>query len=154
MQAEGATLAGLRAFLLLLFVLASGGIGAELVLAGHTEDALQYIPLVLLAVAMAWLGITLCVPGRAAMTGLRVLMLLLMLSGLTGLGLHYRGNTEFVLESNPSLSGLRLFWKAIRGTAPPTLAPAAMIALGMVGWAWTYRHPAWDTGSRPADREA
>jgi hypothetical protein len=68
-------------------------------------------------------------------------MLLFVISGFAGLFLHYQGNVEFELEMYPSLKGLELFRKAIKGTTPPTLAPGTMIQLGLLGLAYTYRHP-------------
>jgi hypothetical protein len=46
------------------------------------------------------------------------------------------------MESNPSLAGWDLVWQAIGGKTPPLLAPGAMIQLGLVGLAYTYKHPA------------
>jgi hypothetical protein len=69
-------------------------------------------------------------------------MVLFIVSGLAGFVLHYQGNREFQLEVNPSLDGLELFLKVIRAKAPPALAPGAMIHLGLLGLAYTYRHPA------------
>jgi hypothetical protein len=68
-------------------------------------------------------------------------MILQVVTGLAGLALHYKGNVEFELERDESLRGLKLFWEAIRG-ATPTLAPGALAQLGLVGLAFTYRHPA------------
>ncbi|MFB3131882.1 MAG: hypothetical protein ACE10K_05095, partial [Rhodothermales bacterium] len=48
---------------------------------------------------------------------------------------------EFELEMYPTLKGLELFWESIKG-ATPALAPGTMIQLGLLGWAYTYRHPA------------
>jgi hypothetical protein len=64
------------------------------------------------------------------------------LSGITGMALHYRAKSEFALERDPSLSGVALLREAVEGSTPPLLAPGAMIALGILGSAWTYRHRA------------
>jgi hypothetical protein len=53
---------------------------------------------------------------------------------------HYQGNMEFELETYPSISGLALFKEAMMG-ATPALAPGTMIELGLIGLAYTYRHP-------------
>jgi hypothetical protein len=68
-------------------------------------------------------------------------MLALVAGGVAGLWLHYRANVEFEREISPSLTGPALFWKAIQGASPPSLAPAALIHLGLLGLAFTYRHP-------------
>jgi hypothetical protein len=41
----------------------------------------------------------------------------------------------------PSLTGFELFREAISG-ATPTLAPGAMLHLGLLGLLYTFRHPA------------
>jgi hypothetical protein len=56
--------------------------------------------------------------------------------------LHFRANVEFALEGHPDLEAGALIWEAVQGTAPPTLAPGAMILLGLAGLGYTYRHPA------------
>jgi hypothetical protein len=69
-------------------------------------------------------------------------MVAFIAAGLAGVYLHYQGSVEFKLESNPSLAGWQLFWQAIRSKTPPALAPGVMIQLGLIGLAYTYRHPA------------
>ena len=60
-----------------------------------------------------------------------------------GLGavLHYRANMEFKLEMDPSLSGLALFSSVVRAKAPPAMAPATMVLLGLLGLVAAYRRP-------------
>jgi len=118
------------------------GSGLELVLLKNTEDIWQWIPLVLLAaglVTSAWHGVS---GGVSAARLMRWLMIGFIISGGLGIFFHYQGLAEFKLESNPSLAGWELVWQAIRGKTPPLLAPGAMIQLGLVGWAYTYKHPA------------
>lgn len=52
-----------------------------------------------------------------------------------------QGNVEFELEMYPDLSGWKLFRDSMMG-ATPALAPGAMVQIGLVGLAWTFRHPA------------
>ena len=73
-------------------------------------------------------------------------MVLCMTSGLVGLLLHYKGNVEFELEMYPDLSGWKLFKDSMMG-ATPALAPGAMLQIGLVGLAWTFRHPAFKSRS-------
>jgi hypothetical protein len=142
-----ATLRTFRGRLSILLLLGMLGTGTELLLVEHTEDTWQVVPLVLLGLgifALAWNALA---RRRAAVRTLQVVMVLVVLSGLVGLYQHYRANAEFELEMYPSLGGLALFWKAIHGTSPPSLAPATMIGLGLLGLLSTYRHPALhDTG--------
>jgi hypothetical protein len=84
----------------------------------------------------------------------RFLMLLFVASGFVGLVLHYRANVEFEREVSPSLTGARFFLKAIRGAAPPSLAPAGMCGLGALGWLYTFRHPALGNARRISATQA
>jgi hypothetical protein len=137
---ERATLVIVRRLLLGILVLGLVGTEVELLLLGHYDGFWQVVPLVLMALALlllAWYGVS---RSRASIRALQVMMGVFLLSGGAGVLLHYRGNVEFELERMPSLSGFELFWDAIRG-ATPTLAPGTMLQLGLVGLAYTYRHP-------------
>ena len=48
---------------------------------------------------------------------------------------------EFELEMYPDLAGWKLFKDSMMG-ATPALAPGAMVQIGLIGLAWTLRHPA------------
>jgi hypothetical protein len=123
------------------------GTAADLLLTGHVEDAWQLAPLALFgasAIVMVW---HLARGGRASLRTHQALMGLYIISGFIGTFLHYRANIEFEMEMYPGLAGFELFWKAIQGASPPSLAPGAMIALGLLGLLYAYRHPALDTDS-------
>jgi hypothetical protein len=131
----------MRRFMLVLLVIFMLGTTADLMLLDHHEGPGQLIPLVLLVLgllASAWsLG------GRsAAITAMRVLMVLFVAAGFVGMVMHYIGNREFQHEMDPSLAGWPLFMKIITAKAPPALAPASMIQMGLLGLLYTYRHPA------------
>lgn len=130
-----------RRMLLGIFVLGLVGISVELWLLGHDEDLKQLIPLILAAMAAVAVVAVLVRPGRGFVRGFQLMMLLFVLSGGVGSALHFQVNMEFQLEMDPSLEGLPLFRKAIRAKVPPALAPGAMIQLGLIGLAYTYRHP-------------
>jgi hypothetical protein len=55
--------------------------------------------------------------------------------------LHLRANMEFQLEMDATLKGLDLFKKSIVAKAPPALAPGSMAQLGLIGLAYTFKHP-------------
>jgi hypothetical protein len=140
------TLAGLRRLLLGLLAFGLVGTATDLILIGHDEDAWQVIPLAAIAMALvvtALLAFTSPAAGRAAMTVrlFRAVMLLLIVTGGVGAVLHYRANMEFKLEMDPSLSGLALFTSVVRAKAPPAMAPATMVLLGLLGLAAAYRRP-------------
>jgi len=138
---ENTTLATLRGFLLVMFIFGVLGAGAELLLLEHTEDLKQWIPLALMGLSLVVLGWRALDRKPTSLRVFQAAMLLFVISGFAGLFLHYQGNVEFELEMYPALEGLALFRKAIKGTTPPTLAPGTMIMLGLIGLAYTYRHP-------------
>jgi hypothetical protein len=138
---EVATAATLRRFLLWLFLIGLGGAGAELFLLGHYEDRRQWAPLLLMASSLAILGWRGLSQARVSLRAFQVAMLLCIVSGFFGLWFHYQANVEFEMEMYPSLKGLNLFWEALQG-ATPALSPGTMVVLGLVGLAFTYRHPA------------
>lgn len=129
----------LRRFLLAIFLLGIAGISAELWLMGHYEDFYQQIPLVLSVLSLAALTAVLLKPGRGTLNLFRVIMALFILSGMIGAILHFQVNMEFQLEMDPGLKGLDLYRKAILAKTPPALAPGAMIQLGLIGLAYTFR---------------
>ena len=128
--------------LLVIFVLGAIGSGVELLLLNHFESLLQWIPILLILLSLVLLVWQALGPTAASTRALQGAMLAFIAAGLAGFYFHYRGSVEFKLESNPSLAGWQLFWEAIRAKAPPALAPGVMIQLGLVGLAYTYRHPA------------
>jgi hypothetical protein len=130
-----------RRLLLAIFLIGVGGIAAELGLLGHYEELDQLIPLGLAGVGVLSIAAAAIMPTRATMRGLRVVMMLTVASGFLGIWYHYAATTEFQLEMDPSLRGWALFRKAIVAKAPPALAPGAMIQLGLIGLAYTFKHP-------------
>ena len=116
------------------------GLSVELLLLEHFEDVWQWAPLLVLGAGLATGGAVAVRPTRATLRAFRGVMALAVGAGLLGLYLHYTGNAEFELESDPSLGGLRLFWSSVRG-ATPVLAPGALAQLGLLGLVHTFRHP-------------
>lgn len=132
-----------RRLLLWIFVFGAAGAGMELILIKHMEDSWQWTPLVLLGVSLPLAVWCMAAPSALPVRVFRVWMILFVVSGFTGLWLHYQGNVEFELEMYPTMKGFQLFWEAVKG-ATPALAPGAMILLGLLGWLYTHRHPALD----------
>ena len=131
----------LRRVLLALVLLGIAGLVVELILLEHYDSGWQWIPIVLLGVMLPVTMLVWLRPRRAALRVFQAGMSLFVVAGLLGLWLHYRGNVEFELERDATLSGWPLFWEAIRG-ATPALAPAALTQLGLLGLAFAHRHPA------------
>lgn len=141
-----------RRLLLGIFLIGIVGISAELLLLDHNEDFLQQIPLYLAGLAGMSLAAMRLAPSAATVRLFQLVMALLIVSGAVGAVLHLQGNMEFQIEMDPSLHGLALLQKAIRAKAPPALAPGAMVQLGLIGLAYTFRHPAVvASGTRPRE---
>ena len=131
----------MRSLILAVLFVGLFGMGAELLLLQHTKSPWELIPLVLIGLAVAiltWHAIT---KHPASVRAVQGIMGLFLMAGAAGIALHYQSSMEFKLETNASLSGWALFWAAMSAKTPPALAPGAMIQLGLLGLAYTYRHP-------------
>ena len=146
-SSEADTLEFIRTFLLVIFLVGLLGTIGELFLVGHFEEFWQFVPLLLIAASLVVLGWCAVHRGPKSMRAFQGIMVLFMVSGCAGMWLHYRTNVEFELEMYPTLKGAALFWKAIKGSTPPTLAPGVMIQLGLLGLAYAYRHPSFGRGN-------
>lgn len=118
----------------LLWVLLVGlvGLEVELFLLKHTDGVWQIVPLVLLGAGLlmvAWYATNRSTLSARALQGA---MWLYIASGAAGTVLHFKGNVVYEQESNPGLTGRELYRSAVQGSTP-TLAPGAMIQLGLVG---------------------
>jgi hypothetical protein len=137
---EPSPLSTIRAILLWTLLAGSAGTLLELLLIGHDEMATQLVPLVLLVIGILSAAWTLAAPRFLAIRALQLLMLIFVATGILGVVLHYKGNEEFELEMTPSRAGVSLISKTLTG-ATPVLAPGSMSLLGLVGLAFTHRHP-------------
>jgi hypothetical protein len=135
-----------RTLLLGIFLVGVAGIAAELWLLGHYEDLDQAIPLGLAVAGAVAVLVGAFRPSAVSIRLLQAVMVLFVVSGVVGVWFHFQATTEFQLEMDPSLRGWALFRKAIVAKAPPALAPGAMIQLGLIGLAYTFRHPAFRNG--------
>jgi hypothetical protein len=145
---EPVTLRSLRRLLLVLVTVVLLATAIDLFLIGHYEEPWQLLPLVTIAAALA---VSAWVAGSRSpwsVATFRIAMLLLVVTGVLGIGMHFNGSREFQIEMDPALSGWALFIKAMRAKAPPTLAPGAMAQAGLFGLLYTYRHPALRRGER------
>ena len=131
----------LRRGVLLIFVLGTIGLGTELLLLDHFEEWRQQVPLVLLVLGLVLLAVRLFYRGAIILRLFRWTMLAFVVGGMGGLWFHVNANMEFELEMYPTLSGLELLSKALGG-AMPALAPGALVQLGLIGFLYTYQHPA------------
>jgi hypothetical protein len=137
--------ASLRQLLLALVLVGIIGLAVELALLRHAESFSQWIPHITLFIGLISTIAVYLRPGVRTFKAFRIVMMAFIAIGILGLFFHFKGNLEFALERDPSLTGLRLIWKALRG-ATPALAPGALAQLGLLGLVFTFRHPALDGG--------
>jgi predicted membrane channel-forming protein YqfA (hemolysin III family) len=131
----------LRRILLGLIALGIVGTVIELLLIGHYKELTQWPPLVLLGLSAVAVVIVTRKPTPRSLQWFRILMVVVALTSLLGVFFHLKGNIEFRLETNPELSGAALLWRAMQGGVP-LLAPGVMAQVGLLGLAFTFRHPA------------
>jgi len=125
-----------------VLVLGLLGTTTDLLLIEHYEDALQLIPLGLASFALIVVGWNVLRSTRLSVRMLQAVMTLLLVAGVLGMTLHYRGAAAFQWEMDATQSSWTVFMKVIRAKAPPLMAPGAMLQLGLIGLVYTYRHPA------------
>jgi hypothetical protein len=125
---------------LAILVLGLLGTAVELILLQHYGDWMQLAPLALIVLALAGILWHIVAPSASNVRALQGLMVLFVVAGPIGMGLHYDANAEFEHEMDPSLTGVRLFSESLSG-ATPLLAPGTMVQLGLIGLVYTYRHP-------------
>ena len=134
------TLQSLRSLLLGLVLLGAVGLGAELVLLEHWEEGPQRIPMVLLALTSIGAVATWVRPGPRVLRAFRVVLVLTVISGLLGTFYHFLSNAQLERELSPDRPAGVIF-RAALGGGTPTLAPGAMIQLGLLGLLAVFRHP-------------
>ena len=128
----------LRLWVLGVIVLGLVGTMTELLLLEHDEEALQFVPLVLMvlgAVALVWHAVR---KDTASLRALQIIMGLFVLSGFAGMAAHFHGSMEYQLELNPDLGVGELLEKIAQAKAPPLLAPGMMIQMGLLGLAYAF----------------
>jgi hypothetical protein len=145
--------ASVRQLILALVLFGIIGLEIELALLRHAESFSQWLPHISLLLGLVVTVAVYFRPQPMVLRVFQVIMALYLVVGALGVYLHYRGNVEFALERDPSLSGLRLFWKALRG-ATPALAPGALAQLGLLGLLYTYRHEGADYAGKREREES
>jgi uncharacterized membrane protein len=128
----------LRRWILGVLVLGLLGTVTELVLLEHYEQPLQFVPLVLIAAAVAVLAWEVIRRDTASRRAMQIVMGLFVLAGFVGFAAHFLGSAEFQLELNPAMSTWELLAKVMRAKAPPLLAPGMMLQLGLLGLAYVF----------------
>jgi len=120
----------LRLWIVGVIVLGLVGTMTELLLLEHDEEALQFVPLVLMvlgAVALAWHAIS---KDTASLRTLQVIMGLFVLSGSPAWRPISTARWSISSSSTRTWSAGELLDKIARAKAPPLLAPGMMIQNG------------------------
>lgn len=131
----------LRRVLLILLVVGSVSMAVDLLLLAHYESVWMLAPFAALTLALACTVARVARPSAQTVRALRGGMIVLFVTGLAGLVMHYQAGLEFQADMDPTLSRWALFWKVARMKAPPPLAPGALLQLSLLGLAVTYRDP-------------
>lgn len=126
---------GLKPTLLATLLFIMIGTVMELYLLGHYEDRLQLIPIACIAVLLILLLLLLVVRSKVLQKIFKFILLLTAGSGIYGVFLHLNANYEFEQEMRPATKGWDLFVESLSG-ALPTLAPASMIVLALIGYSY------------------
>jgi hypothetical protein len=128
----------LRLWVLGVLVLGLIGTVTELILLEHYEQALQFVPLVLIGLGVVVLGSYYARGNTASLRALQIVMGLFVLSGFAGMLAHFNGSMEYQLELNPDMSTWELWEKILHAKAPPLLAPGMMMQMGLLGLAYAF----------------
>ena len=124
--------------ILAVLMLGMGGLLVELSLIAHYEDAAQWVPLVLLPIALLALALDYLSSSGSTQLVVQLTMVLIIAAGVLGIYFHFHGSREFQLEMDPQMRGATLVWHVLRAKSPPTLAPGLMINLGILGLGYVY----------------
>lgn len=128
-----------RIVLAIMALMALGGL-LELLLIEHFKSGTQWIAVALLVMAgLSVAAIALWATPRVLRV-FQVVMVLVALGGAIGVWEHLKGNLEVARELTPQAPTTDLLWRAVRKGAP-LLAPGVLVQLGLLGLAFTYRHP-------------
>jgi hypothetical protein len=131
----------LRFFLLAIAGCICAGTIVELLLAEHTETAVQLVPFALCGMGLLAVVAALVRPRRGTLIALRVVMPLLIFGSLFGVYEHIEHNLAFELEIRPNAAASDVWLDALKG-ASPLLAPGVLALAASLALAATYEHPA------------
>jgi amino acid transporter len=134
---EHVLLQRLRTFLRWLAAALFAGTVAELLLAGHTDSPMQFVPFVLCMLGLLMLWRTRRRPSHRALLALRLSMAVIAAGSLLGAWEHFEGNYEFARETHPHAARWTLIRSGLTGR-DPLLAPGILAAAAAVTLAATY----------------
>lgn len=134
---DAETLTAIRSFLLGIIGLVLFGLELELLFLNHVKTPLQMLPVGLAGGGLGMIVWHLVSPNPASIRILKGILCACSIVGALGMLIHNGMNAENHWRES---HGLR---PGFEEDAPPS-APAAMLPLGLLGLAYTFRHPALD----------
>ncbi len=137
---EHPTAQTLRRFALTLCLLGVVTTPIELVLMHHYNDKDQIMPFVFLGLAAIGVAAAWFRPNARVLRGVRVLMVLVVLGSGIGVMEHLKANYRDATRGGTVPNLIQL---VLTGFAP-LLAPGILAQVGLLGLAFTYKHPAFD----------
>jgi predicted membrane channel-forming protein YqfA (hemolysin III family) len=138
---EHPTAQTLRRFALALCLLGVVTTPIELVLMHHYNDKDQIMPFVFLGLAAIGIVAAWFRPSAKVLRGVRVLMVLVVLGSGIGVMEHLKANYRDATRGGGAAPNL--IEMVLTGFAP-LLAPGILAQVGLLGLAFTYKHPAFD----------
>ncbi len=139
-QQEHATTQTLRRFALALCLLGVVTTPIELLLMHHYKDKDQIMPFVFLSLAAIGTAAAWFRPNARVLRGVRVLMVLVVFGSGVGVMEHLKANYRDATRGGGSPN-----WIAdVFGGFAPLLAPGILAQVGLLGLAFTYKHPAFE----------
>src|SRR6185295_17611821 len=108
----------------------------------HYQDYWQMIPLALFGVGAITLIGHVAVENPVTLRAFQAAMLLLMLGGGAGIVFHAQASAGFHGELDWQNQRWHALDVVLHSKVPPSLAPGALVQMGLIGLAATYRHPA------------
>ena len=140
---EHSTTTALRKFVLALAALGAIGTVPELLLLHHYNGKDQLIPFVTLGLSILALAVAAFRPTALTLRALQVVMVLTILSSGIGILEHLKANARNAgaLQSGQRFpTTISAIVSGLDGFAP-LLAPGVLVQVGLLGLAFTYRHP-------------
>lgn len=137
---EHPTTQTLRHFALALCLLGVVTTPIELMLMHHYNNKDQIMPFVFLGLAAIGVAAAWFRPSAKVLRGVRVLMVLVVLGSGIGVMEHLKANYRDATRGGAAPNLIEL---VLTGFAP-LLAPGILAQVGLLGLAFTYKHPAFD----------
>jgi hypothetical protein len=132
-MSDAATLQALRIYLLAIIALVLCGLELELLMLEHVNTPLQLLPVGFVGGGIASVLWSLISPNGTCLRILKGVLMACTIIGALGIAIH---SAFYVSDKWNKAHGRRGLEREV-----PPLAPGAMLPLGLMGLACTFRHP-------------